>query len=116
LFGAWEALAHGFDLVMSLALLTGLFAMIYKIMPRADIRWRDVWFGAAVTALLFTVGKWLIGLYLGKSAIGNLYGAAGSLVVVMVWVYYSALIFLFGAEFTRAYAHARSEDRVGRPD
>ena len=81
------------------------FAMIYKIMPRVRVQWRDVWVGAAVTALLFTVGKHLIGLYIGKSSVASGYGAAGSLVVVLVWVYYSAQIFLLGAEFTWVYAH-----------
>jgi membrane protein len=80
--------------------------MIYKVMPRVRIQWRDVWTGAAVTALLFAIGKTLIGLYLGRSSVASGFGAAGSLVVVMVWVYYSAQIFLLGAEFTRAYAHA----------
>ena len=79
--------------------------MIYKYMPRVKIEWHDVWIGAAVTALLFTIGKFLIGLYIGKSAIASGFGAAGSIVVVLVWVYYSAQIFLFGAEFTWVYAH-----------
>jgi membrane protein len=85
-------------------MVTAIFAMIYKIMPRAKVQWRDVWVGAAVTALLFTVGKHLIGLYIGKSSVASGYGAAGSLVVVLVWVYYSAQIFLLGAEFTWVYA------------
>jgi membrane protein len=75
-------------------------------MPRVKIRWHDVWIGAAVTALLFTAGKFLIGLYIGKSGITSGFGAASSLVVVLVWVYYSAQIFLMGAEFTWAYSHA----------
>ena len=75
-------------------------------MPRVRIQWRDVWAGAAVTALLFTVGKLLIGIYIGKSAISSGFGAAGSLVIVLVWVYYSAQIFLLGAEFTRVYSQA----------
>ena len=82
--------------------------MIYKLMPRVQVRWHDVWLGAVVTALLFTVGKFLIGLYIGKSGIASAFGAAGSLVVVFVWVYYSAQIFLLGAEFTWVYASARS--------
>jgi membrane protein len=85
--------------------MTVVFAMIYKFMPTARIRWRDVWVGAAVTSALFAVGKFAIGLYLGRASIGSAFGAAGSLVVVMVWVYYSAQIFLLGAEFTRVYAH-----------
>ena len=82
------------------------FAMIYKLMPRVRVQWRDVWVGAAVTALLFTIGKHLIGLYIGKSSVASGFGAAGSLVVVLVWVYYSAQIFLLGAEFTWVYAHS----------
>ena len=78
--------------------------MIYKIMPRVKVDWADVWIGAAVTALLFTIGKSLIGLYIGKSGVTSGFGAAGSLVVSLVWVYYSAQIFLMGAEFTWAYA------------
>lgn len=104
-FAGWEALLHVLNLAISFALITGLFAMIYKIMPRADIAWRDVWVGAAVTALLFEIGKFLIGLYLGKSGVTSGFGAAGSLVVLLVWVYYSAQIFLLGAEFTWVYAH-----------
>ena len=104
-FKGWEALLHVLNLAISFALITGLFAMIYKIMPRAKIAWRDVWVGAAVTALLFEIGKFLIGLYLGKSGVTSGFGAAGSLVVLLVWVYYSAQIFLLGAEFTWVYAH-----------
>jgi membrane protein len=104
-FGAWETLAHIFNLLVSFGVITLLFALIYKIIPRVDVAWHDVWVGAAVTSLLFTIGKFLIGLYLGKSDIGSAFGAAGSLVIVMVWVYYSAQIFLLGAEFTWVYAH-----------
>jgi len=82
-----------------------VFAMIYKLMPRVQIDWRDVWIGAVVTALLFITGKFLIGLYLGRSGISARFGSAGSLVVVLLWVYYSAQVFLFGAEFTWAYSH-----------
>ncbi|HSQ05561.1 MAG TPA: YihY/virulence factor BrkB family protein [Burkholderiales bacterium] len=105
-FGGWRAVAHVIDIAASLFVLTVLFAMIYKIMPRVKIHWRDVWIGAAVTALLFTLGKVLIGLYIGRSGVASAYGAAASLVVVMLWVYYSAQIFLLGAEFTWVYAHA----------
>jgi membrane protein len=91
--------------------------MIYKIVPRARVHWKDVWIGAATTSLLFTVGKLLIGVYIGGSGIASGFGAAASLVVVLVWVYYSAQIFLLGAEFTRAYAHKfgsrRNEPREG---
>jgi membrane protein len=101
----WQLLAGAFNMIVSLGLSTTVFAMIYKLMPRARIAWRDVWVGAAVTAVLFTIGKFLIGLYIGRSAVASSFGAAGSLVVVMVWVYYSAQIFLLGAEFTWVYAH-----------
>ena len=84
---------------------TAMFAMIYKLMPRVSVGWRDVLIGAVVTAFLFTVGRRLIGLYIGTSGVTSGFGAAGSLVVVLVWVYYSAQIFLLGAEFTWAYAH-----------
>ncbi|HET7668986.1 MAG TPA: YihY/virulence factor BrkB family protein [Burkholderiales bacterium] len=104
---------HAIEIVLSFALTTLLFAMIYKIIPRVRIAWRDVWVGAAVTAALFAVGKFAIGLYLGKSSVGSVFGAAGSLVVVMVWVYYSAQIFLLGAEFTRFYAEEHGS-RAGR--
>jgi membrane protein len=79
--------------------------MIYKLMPRAKIAWRDVWVGAAVTALLFEIGKLLIGLYLGKTGVASGFGAAGSLVVLLIWVYFSAQTFLLGAEFTWVYSH-----------
>ncbi|HEV7928826.1 MAG TPA: YihY/virulence factor BrkB family protein, partial [Nitrosospira sp.] len=104
LFADWETLANVIDFLISFAFTTTVFAMIYKIMPRARVDWSDVGIGAAVTALLFTIGKFLIGLYIGKSGVTSGFGAAGSLVVVLVWVYYSAQIFLMGAEFTWAYA------------
>lgn len=103
-FGGWATLAQGVNFVFSFGMVTVIFAMIYKLMPRVNVEWRDVWVGAGVTALLFTVGKHLIGLYIGKSSVASGYGAAGSLVVVLVWVYYSAQIFLLGAEFTWVYA------------
>lgn len=104
MFANWEMLGNAINFVLSLVLMTAVFAMIYKIMPRAKVDWTDVWVGAGVTALLFTIGKYLIGLYIGKSGVTSGFGAAGSLVVVLVWVYYSAQIFLMGAEFTWAYA------------
>jgi membrane protein len=104
-FGGWELLAHVLDLFASFALMTVLFALIYKIVPSVHIQWRDVWVGAAVTSMLFAIGKVLIGLYLGRSGVSSGFGAAGSLVLLMVWVYYSAQIFLIGAEFTWVYAH-----------
>jgi membrane protein len=93
---------------ISFLLIAFLFAAIYKILPDKPIEWRDVGFGAIVTALLFTGGKSLIGWYIGNSAIGSTYGAAGALLVILLWVYYSAQIFLFGAEFTKAYADFRA--------
>jgi membrane protein len=99
-----EALLHVASLLISFIAVTVLFALLYKVVPDARIEWQDVWIGAAVTALLFSIGKFLIGLYLGKASVGSAYGAAGSLVVFMVWVYYSAQIFFLGAEFTRQFA------------
>ena len=104
------------DAALSFALLTVAFAVVYKIVPRVRIAWRDVWLGAAVTAALFVAGKFLIGLYLGRAAPASAFGAAGSLVVLMIWVYYSAQIFLLGAEFTRLYAHEHgSRTRIREP-
>ncbi|WP_082524724.1 YihY/virulence factor BrkB family protein [Pseudorhodoferax sp. Leaf274] len=103
-FMGWEVLAQLINIVLGFALTTGVFAMIYKIMPRVHVRWYDVWIGAAATALLFTVGRFLIGLYIGKSGVASSFGAAGSLIVIFVWVYYSAQVFLMGAEFTWLYA------------
>jgi len=114
-FGRWEAVAHLADIVVNFGVLTVVFAAIYKLMPRAQIQWRDVWVGALVTAVLFVIGKFLIGLYLGKSDVGSSFGAFGSLVIVMVWVYYSAQIFLLGAEFTWAYAHEAGSRRGQAP-
>src|SRR5437868_557136 len=92
------------NFVVSFGVITLLFAMIYKVLPDAKIAWNDVWIGAAATALLFTIGKVLIGLYLGRSAVGSTYGAAGSLIVVLIWVYYSTQLLFLGAEFTQVYA------------
>lgn len=95
----WQIL----DLVVSYALITLLFAMIFKVLPDVEVAWSDVWVGAAFTALLFTIGKFLLGWYLGTSTPGSTFGAAGSLVGILLWVYYSAQILLFGAEFTKVY-------------
>jgi membrane protein len=103
--GGWDIVLRLVDLVVSFAVLTTLFALIYRYVPRANIAWSDVWLGAAVTAVLFIIGRYLIGLYLGTAGIGSGFGAAGSLVVLLMWVYYSAQIFLLGAEFTWVYAH-----------
>ena len=105
LFYGWATVAFIINLTASLMLSTAVFAMIYKLMPRVQIDWRDVWIGAVVTALLSVTGKFLIGLYLGRSGISSRFGSAGSLVVDLLWVYYSAQVFLFGAEFTWAYSH-----------
>jgi membrane protein len=103
-FSDWHSLVGIANVVVSYALTTTVFAMIYKVMPRARVAWADVFIGATVTALLFTIGKTLIGVYIGRSGLTSAFGAAGSLVITMVWVYYSAQIFLLGAEFTWAYA------------
>jgi membrane protein len=105
-----EFLWQGVNFLFSFAVITGLFAMIFKVIPDADIRWRDVGVGAAVTALLFTVGKLLLGLYLGKSTVASTYGAAGSIVAFVVWVYYASQILFVGAEFTQVYTRA-----LGKP-
>ena len=116
--GEWWAL----DLAASFLLTTVMFALIYKIIPRVRIRWSAVWAGAAVTAALFAVGKFLIGLYLGRAGIASAFGAAGALVAVMVWVYYSAQIFLLGAEFTKLKSAHEDQHRAhphhprGQPD
>ena len=104
-FEGWDVVLEVVNFLVSFGIFTLLFAMIYKLMPRAKISWRDVWTGAAATALLFTLGKALIGLYLGQSSLASGFGAAGSIVVLLAWVYYSAQIFLFGAEYTWVYAN-----------
>jgi membrane protein len=121
-FGGWETVAQVVNFAIGFFLTAGVFAMIYKIMPRVSVRWHDVWLGAVVTALLFSIGKFLIGLYIGKSGVASGFGAAGSLVVIFVWVYYSAQIFLMGAEFTWVYARTfgsmknlPTEQKEGRP-
>jgi membrane protein len=100
------------NFVISFAVITGSFALIFKLLPDVKMAWGDVWLGAAVTSLFFTIGKLLIGLYLGKSAVASAYGAAGSLVVIVVWVYYSAQILLFGAEFTKVWTRRRGSGFV----
>jgi membrane protein len=106
-FGEASWIAHTADFAISLSLLTVMFAMLYKWMPYAKVHWREVWIGAALTALLFAIGKAGIGLYIGRSSVTSVFGAAASLVILMIWVYYSAQIFLFGAELTWAYAKRR---------
>ena len=109
--GDWGWLAQTLNLGLGFAITATIFAMIYKLMPRANVQWRDVWVGALVTASLFTLGKALIGWYLSASGIASAYGAAGSLVLVLAWVYYSAQVFLLGAEFTWVYANTRGSRR-----
>ena len=113
-FAGWEAIAHVLDIVLSFGLITVMFALIYRYIPRVHVTWHDVWIGAAVTSLLFAIGKFAIGLYLGKNSVASAFGAAGSLVVLILWVYYAAQIFLFGAEFTWVYAHEHGSRR-GQP-
>jgi membrane protein len=102
--GAVALVAQVLHIVVSLGMTTFIFALIFKVIPDAKIRWRDVWIGAFVTSLLFTIGKVLIGLYLGRSTVASSYGAAGSVVVILVWVYYSAQLLFFGAELTQVLA------------
>ena len=105
-----EVLLHLLNILLSVAVLTGVFAVMFKYLPDVDVQWRDVLLGAAVTAVLFTIGKFLIGLYLGKASFGSTYGAAGSLVIVLVWVYYSSQILFLGAEFTQVFACEHGSD------
>ena len=102
----WSVILPALDLVLSLGLTTVLFAMIYKYVPREDIAWGDVWIGGLATACLFSAGKLLIGQYLGRSSLSSAYGAAGSVMVLLLWIYYSAQIFLLGAEFTHVFTYA----------
>jgi membrane protein len=104
MLGGWGIVLELLNFAVSFGVITGLFAMIYKFMPSAQIPWRDVWVGAIVTAVLFTVGKSAIGIYLGTTNMASGFGAAGSLVVLLAWIYYSAQIFLLGAEFTWVFA------------
>jgi membrane protein len=102
-------LSRVLELAVSLLVLTFVFALFFKYVPDAEISWRDVWLGGLLTAVLFTLGKTAIGVYLGQASVGSAYGAAGSMVVLLVWVYYSALILFFGAEFTQAWATRHGE-------
>lgn len=113
LLPGWELILQILNTLVSFGILTVLFAMIFKFMPQADVAWKDVWTGAFVTALLFELGKLVIGLYVGKSAVASSYAAAGSLVIVLLWVYYAAQVFLLGAEFTWVYANEQGS-RAGR--
>jgi membrane protein len=111
-FGGWYVLAAVTNEVGGFLLIAVMFALIYKVMPRVRVQWTDVWVGAVFTALLFTLGKSLIGLYVGRSGVTSAFGAAGSLVVILLWVYYSAQIFLIGAEFTWVYANTFGSRKV----
>jgi len=107
LFGEMAVLLQVIGFVVSLGVISVLFALIYKVLPNVHIAWRDVLTGAIVTALLFTIGKTLIGLYIGKSSVASSFGAAGPFVIILIWIYYSTQIFLFGAEFCAKYAQRR---------
>lgn len=109
--GDIAVIAQAINLALGFGVITLLFAMIYKLLPDLSVAWSDVWVGAVITALLFSVGRLLIGLYLGNSSVASTYGAAGSLVVVLVWVYYSAQILFLGAEFTQVYARTYGSRR-----
>ena len=121
--GGWQTVRM-LEFASSFIVVMGLFAMIYKLLPSTTVAWGDVWVGSAVTSVLFWLGKLLIGIYLGRTAVGSMLGAAGAVIVLVAWVYYSAQVFLLGAEFTRAYAMrhgSRQEDvkeelqRIARP-
>jgi membrane protein len=103
---------EGLNVVVSFGLIALLFAAIYKVLPDRHLEWSDVWYGSFVTAALFTLGKSLIGIYLGSSAMASSYGAASALIIVSLWIYYSSLIFLLGAEFTRAYSARHGSQSV----
>jgi membrane protein len=113
-FSGWIYFGQAVDLIVSFGLATLLFAMIFKYVPDSVMRWSDVWVGAAVTAFLFTIGKVLIGFVIGKSAVSSIYGAAGSLVALLIWIYYSSQIFFFGAEFTQVYAERMGSRLLSR--
>jgi membrane protein len=118
LAGQWEAFAAAaqiVNLVVSLIVITALFALIYRFLPDVRLGWRDVILGSAITAAMFTLGKFLIGFYIGHGSFGSSYGAVGSLVVLLVWVYYSAQIFLIGAELTKAVAIKRGSPAPPKP-
>jgi membrane protein len=110
--GTWLASSD----LLSLIVATLLFAAIFKVLPNARIEWRDVWVGALFTSLLFMVGKFSIGWYLGRQATASAYGSAGSFVVLLSWLYYSSIILLFGAEFTEAHTRRRDADSGDPPD
>lgn len=110
-----ESVLQAAGFLVSFVVITLLFAVIYKILPDVPLRWRDVFVGASATSFLFTIGKQLIALYLGKTSFASAYGAAGSLALVLVWVYYSAQVFFLGAEFTKVYTRVRRSGNIGSP-
>jgi membrane protein len=112
MFGGWELVLQIVNIIVSVVLMTGIFAMIYRFLPRVNVSWGDVWMGAAITALLIVVGNFFIGLYIGKSGVASSFGAAGAFVALLVWVYYSAQVFLLGAEFTRIHSHRFTARRL----
>jgi membrane protein len=111
-----EILLHGVELLVSVCVITLLFALLFKVLPDFKLTWNDVFFGAFTTAVLFTVGKFAIGMYLGKTVSSSTYGAAGAVILVISWVYYSALILYFGAEFTHVYANQFGPSVVRHPE
>jgi membrane protein len=102
----------GVNIIVALSFITIIFALLFRVLPDAKIKWKDVWVGAMITTLLFTIGKYLIGFYLGASTLNTAYGAAGSLVIILIWVYYSTMIFLFGAELTFVYAQSKGHKAI----
>ena len=100
---------QGMNMAISFAIITVIFGLVFKVLPDADVKWRDVWVGAFVTTILFSIGKFLIGFYLGNSSFGSAYGAAGSLVIILVWIYYSTITVLFAAELTSVYTEVIGE-------
>ncbi|HEX7190423.1 MAG TPA: YihY/virulence factor BrkB family protein [Thermoanaerobaculia bacterium] len=115
-FPGGEAVFQMLQLLVSLGVITVLFAMIFRYLPDTKVEWRDVWLGAGFTALLFVIGKFALGLWLGKGSLGSAYGAAGSLVILLVWIYWSAQILFFGAEFTQVYAGQRAAGSARRAE
>lgn len=110
-----EAILQAIQLVISFGIITVLFALMFRYLPHTRVEWRDVWFGALFTSFLFVIGKFGMGLYLGKASVGSAYGAAGSLVIILIWVYWSAQILFFGAEFTQVYARTHGS-RIGEAE
>ena len=106
-FPGWNIALQVTNIVVSFAVITGLFAAIYKVLPNVKVSWKDVWLGAAFTSVLFAIGKLLIGLYLGKTSVSSSYGAAGSFAVLLVWINFSSMILFFGAEFTQVFSRSR---------